>query len=283
MWQWLFRGTSSAESGTLFQLRNLIFRRNILKDVMKHMNAVEDFFWNSCHLLHCAAAMLFLQWSLQVMCHMQMLSLRGLPPSQCPSVQDPFETKVLQLVDRYVLLSCLSALTKQHKYGDSSKQSATSRKRPMEHKDDPHLQRIAADHCYGSQRLEPPKKKRRLPEYIAKHSDIPHVSVDQQQQAPDGVLNYSSAVLNDGLLMLELRDDIREGDGPRIIRCWWSTLSMQSMSTMQRRHFKCWPTCMLLEHLDLYIKSYGEELLIHIEDWATTYHWTFTWNTWPRN
>ena len=44
MWQRLFRGTSSAESGTLFQLRNLIFRRNILKDVMKHMNAVEDFF-----------------------------------------------------------------------------------------------------------------------------------------------------------------------------------------------------------------------------------------------
>ena len=194
-----------------------------------------------------------------------------------------FQDKVLQVVDRYVLLSGLSALTQQHKDDNSSKQSATSRKRPMEHKDDPHLQRIAADHCYGSQRLEPPKKKRRLPEYIAKHSDIPHVSVDQQQQAPDGVLNYSSAILNDGLLMLELRDAIREGDGPRIIQCWWSTLSMQSMSTMQRRHFKCWPTYMLLEHLDLYISSHGEELLIHMEDWATTYHWTFTWNTWTRN
>ena len=46
------------------------------------------------------------------------------------------------------------------------------------------------------------------------------MSDKQQRLAPDGVLNYSSSVLNDGLLMLELRDAIREGDGPRIIRCW---------------------------------------------------------------
>lgn len=38
--------------------------------------------------------------------------------------------------------------------------------------------------------------------------------------APDGVLDYASALLNDGLLLLEFRDTIREGDGPRILRCW---------------------------------------------------------------
>jgi len=36
----------------------------------------------------------------------------------------------------------------------------------------------------------------------------------------DGVLNYTSAVLNDGLLLLEFKDAIREGDGPRILCCW---------------------------------------------------------------
>ena len=41
-----------------------------------------------------------------------------------------------------------------------------------------------------------------------------------QQASPDGVFNYASAVLNDGLLLLELRDAIHEGDGPRIVRCW---------------------------------------------------------------
>ena len=38
--------------------------------------------------------------------------------------------------------------------------------------------------------------------------------------SPDGVFNYASAVLNDGLLLLEFRDAIHEGDGPRIMRCW---------------------------------------------------------------
>ena len=40
------------------------------------------------------------------------------------------------------------------------------------------------------------------------------------QATPDGVFNYASAVLNDGLLLMELRDAIHEGDGERILRCW---------------------------------------------------------------
>ena len=194
MWQRLFRGTSSAESGTLFQLRNLIFRRNILKDVTKHMNVVEDIFETvvTCYIV--AAAMHFFAMKSSGDVPHANAFPHGIASKSVSERARSFQDKVLQVVDRYVLLSGLSALTQQHKDDNSSKQSATSRKRPMEHKDDPHLQRIAADHCYGSQRLEPPKKKRRLPEYIAKHSDIPHVSVDQQPQASDGVLNYSSAV-----------------------------------------------------------------------------------------
>ena len=34
------------------------------------------------------------------------------------------------------------------------------------------------------------------------------------------MLNYASAVLNDGLLLLEFKDAIREGDSSRILRCW---------------------------------------------------------------
>lgn len=41
-----------------------------------------------------------------------------------------------------------------------------------------------------------------------------------QKTSPDGIFNYASAVLNDGLLLMELRDAIHEGDGPRIVRCW---------------------------------------------------------------
>lgn len=38
--------------------------------------------------------------------------------------------------------------------------------------------------------------------------------------APDGIFDYTSAVLNDGLLLLEFKDTIREGDRPRILRVW---------------------------------------------------------------
>lgn len=43
-WSILYKCTSSQEGGTLFQLRNLINRRNVLKDVRNDMNATEDFF-----------------------------------------------------------------------------------------------------------------------------------------------------------------------------------------------------------------------------------------------
>ena len=42
--------------------------------------------------------------------------------------------------------------------------------------------------------------------------------------AVDGVFNYASAVLNDGLLLLEFCDAIREGDGKLILRCWRAML-----------------------------------------------------------
>ena len=42
--------------------------------------------------------------------------------------------------------------------------------------------------------------------------------------AVDGVFNYASALLNDGLLLLEFCDAIREGDGKRILRCWRAML-----------------------------------------------------------
>ena len=41
-----------------------------------------------------------------------------------------------------------------------------------------------------------------------------------RRTAPDGMLEYSCAVLNDGLFFLELRDAIHEGDGERLERCW---------------------------------------------------------------
>ena len=40
----MYSCSSSQEGGTLYQLRNLINRRNVIKDVRNDMNATEDFF-----------------------------------------------------------------------------------------------------------------------------------------------------------------------------------------------------------------------------------------------
>ena len=40
----MYSCSSSQEGGTLYQLRNLINRRNVIKDARNDMNATEDFF-----------------------------------------------------------------------------------------------------------------------------------------------------------------------------------------------------------------------------------------------
>lgn len=37
---------------------------------------------------------------------------------------------------------------------------------------------------------------------------------------PDGIFSYAQEVLTYGLMYLEFEDSIKEGDGPRVIRCW---------------------------------------------------------------
>ena len=86
----------------------------------------------------------------------------------------------------------------------------------------PHVTRITFEHNYCKQEgnLRKPKHKRKLPDRIVKCADETVASEKSRESAPDGVFNYASAVLNDGLILLELRDAIHEGDGPRIFRCW---------------------------------------------------------------
>ena len=63
-------------------------------------------------------------------------------------------------------------------------------------------------------------RKRKLLSWLDTKSDVIYPSPETVKVASDGVLNHSCAVLNDGLLILEFRDAIREGDGPCIARCW---------------------------------------------------------------
>ena len=84
----------------------------------------------------------------------------------------------------------------------------------------PHATRISAVHSYTVTNISAKDRqgrKRKLPDLLVKCANEQATSTNIQQIYKDGVFDYASAVLNDGL---ELRDTIHEGDGPRIICCW---------------------------------------------------------------
>jgi hypothetical protein len=56
--------------------------------------------------------------------------------------------------------------------------------------------------------------------HCEKFSDYPNPSLRTKEMSPDKVLEYASAVLSDGLLLLEFRDVVHEGNGERVMRCW---------------------------------------------------------------
>ena len=57
----LYKESSSSEHATLYQLRNVINRRNVVKDPMKDFNACDDFFMNVLTSHITAAAMKYMQ------------------------------------------------------------------------------------------------------------------------------------------------------------------------------------------------------------------------------
>ena len=92
-------------------------------------------------------------------------------------------------------------------------QSSTSRPQPTALSSNPHATRVSVDHCYVAQcSYLPPsaqwprqvaKPQRMVPEWLSAKEDGHHPSNEMVHASPDGVFNYASAVLNDGLFMLE--------------------------------------------------------------------------------
>ena len=54
----MYKGSSSFEAGTMMQLRNLVNRRNVSKDVTGRFNAALDFYQlvTECHILAASVA-----------------------------------------------------------------------------------------------------------------------------------------------------------------------------------------------------------------------------------
>ena len=182
----LFSGTSSQEGGTLFQLRNLINRRNVSHVTQGKVNEIEDFFElvTVCHI------------QAVFMLHFGMNDRKGFPTVNMPTEDEIrhlnsqqrislLRGKVADIVDKYITTNwARGRATSDNMRGVTRTES------------------VPEDHSYSS------------PAGPVTPASGPHSAEN------DGVLAYACAVLSDGMFMLEFRDAIREGDGRRVLRCW---------------------------------------------------------------
>lgn len=208
----MYKPESSTEGGTLVQLRNLINRRNVGKgkEVKHQVNEVEDFLElvTKCHLV--AATMHHFGMKNISDCPSKNgfpCDIEALPCKKCKAL---FFKQMLTIINNYVV---------PRKYSNSS--SEKNELTQDEVNSNPHLQRILSEHQYcKSQNVCASSGSRHLPSTITNLLPIAHASQKVKSAAPDAVFDYASAMLNDGLLLLEYKDAIREGDGPRILRVW---------------------------------------------------------------
>ena len=132
-----------------------------------------------------------------------------------------FSEVVGKLIDRFVIVRNCSSISTS-----CSKQPTVPEKNtPALVHDNPHCMRIYIEHSYCIRLTTiTPKISRNLPHFLLRScaADVhgKFGALQMQQESTDGVFSYACTVLNDGLLLSELRDAIHHGDGPRIIRCW---------------------------------------------------------------
>ena len=200
------------------QLRNQLNRRNVASNPDGRFNASVDFIEmvTECHIL--AAGMNFFG----------LKETTGSPtynriPSKAikstPEIQwSVLSTTVGHLIDRYVIVQ---------RFSDLAPKTRVPRPRPdpllTALEQNPHAARVISEHAYARTVSAAPinvQKRRDLPQWLKSQGDWPHASQVVHDTVSDGIFDYACAVLNDGLLLLEFRDAIHEGDGERVLRCW---------------------------------------------------------------
>ena len=93
----------------------------------------------------------------------------------------------------------------------------------------PHASRVQLEHGFTAV----PVPIRPFPQSISDVLPRQHASESICTAAPDGTFNYGSALLNDGLLLLEFKDAMREGDGPRTLAGLEGTAAVLPLSQTQ--------------------------------------------------
>ena len=151
------------ERGTLYQLRNLMNRRNVTKEAKSDVNANEDFL-QICFTGYILAAV------------MSALGMEDIDGSPLASIVSPDSWMEDESVRRSVLTRIASEIVDTH----------------IDLKSEFHMQ-----------------------------SELPATPANQPCTNPSStVYEYTKEVLSLGLLYLNFKDAVREGDGERVLRMW---------------------------------------------------------------
>ncbi len=190
VWKRLYHVSSGKDGGTLYQLRNLINRCNVVKKPKKNVTACEEFFQLVLEVHILSAAMeVFGMTSIE-----DEPSSPLFPPGSAgrspQARKDIFLQGIREVVDRFVDVSFPA---------------------PTPASNDDHVQ------------------------------------------------SYAREVLSLGLLFLEFTDAIREGDGPRILRCW--KFFLPHFTASKRTNYSIKAFTMLMQHQFLFSPRMQHQML----------------------
>lgn len=215
MWKRLYNTESGMEKGTLYQLRNAINRRNVTKAAKSDVNANEDFLEVAVTGYILVAAMSFLG----------MTDLHGAPDASlvppCLWMVDLDESERSS-----ILAKIASAVVDNHvdlaiSPGTSNLTStypATTTLSPSDPTDPP---TGSASSPPNNPATNPPTNPSTdPPTNLTTTSPDPTNPSTSGLQSASSVYNYTREVISLGLLYLNFKDAVREGDGERVLLTW---------------------------------------------------------------
>ena len=247
IWKYFYSRDSAGEHGTLYQLRNLIKRTNVVSDPANNFNACNDF-------LNLITTCQILTASLQVL---GMESLSDVPSSSIVPSKDDLISETPTCRKETLKSICCKVVERFIKFQfnpdnsdpiSSEPQSSAqlSELRPSAQSSKPQPSAQSSEPQPSAQSSEPqpsaqssefrpsatkprasaskPRASASKPRASASKprasASKPRASVSKPLKHADGVHEYTVNLLGMGCLYMEFADAIKEGDGDRVIRCW---------------------------------------------------------------
>ena len=223
----MYKTSSASDHGTLYQIRNLIQRRNVGKKPKKDFNAHDSFFnlVTTSHILAAATEVLGMDNLDDTPCELLVpKDVHTLPKSDRSAILDHIcHVIVHSYVDLHHSVKVrvqdpVSTVTDSSKSEDGCNESEKDTRQGEEEDEDD-----------GEEDENEDDK-----DEDAAHSTNSNKGDSSQE---DNVQAYAKEVMTLGLIYAEFADGIREGDGIRVTRCW--KFLMLIFKAAQRKNYSC--------------------------------------------